>query len=97
MDKDGSIGSQDDTEKIEDETKTKEEAIKQGMVRASQNTSVQSQEEMVTHFTPTDRSFFQTSEHRRYAGTSIEIESEKDRGQYLLLETTIIDNSRSRK
>ena len=47
MDEEDSAGSQDDTEKVKEETESVEEAIKRGMAKAS-DTSVQSQEETVS-------------------------------------------------
>ena len=54
MDEEGSAGSQDDTEKVKEETESVEEAIKKGMAKA-RDTSVQSQEETISQFYPIDR------------------------------------------
>ena len=51
MDEEGSSGSEDDTRKINEETKSVEAAIKEGMKKVS-DTSVQSKEETVFQFCP---------------------------------------------
>ena len=61
------MDEEDNTEKIEEETKSVEEAIKQGMTKASENTSVQSQEDTISQFSSIDRRRFQNIEHRRQA------------------------------
>ena len=66
MGKEGSIGSQDETVKLKEESKSMEEAIKEGIQKASE-VSVQSHEETVYQFAPDDRGRFQISEYRRQA------------------------------
>ena len=66
MDEEGSNGSEDETVKLKEESKSMEEAIKEGIQKASE-VSVQSHEETVYQFAPDDRGRFQISEHRRQA------------------------------
>ena len=58
------IGFKAATVKLKDE-KLVEEAIKQGMARANENTSVRSGWDMVSQFAPSDRRRFQSIEHLR--------------------------------
>ena len=63
MDEEGSTGSQEDTVKLKEESKLMEEAIKEGIQKASE-VSVQSHEDTVMQLTPTDRGRFYSHEYR---------------------------------
>ena len=58
MDEEGSVGSKDDAEKVKVETESGEDAIKLGMAKASENTSMRSQEETASQFAPNDMMVF---------------------------------------
>lgn len=66
MDEEGSAGSQHHTKKTkEEDVSLKEITIKE--ISKADDTSIQSQEEIVSLISLTDRGRFQTSEHRRQA------------------------------
>ena len=63
MDEEGSTGSQNDTVKLKQESELVEEAIQEGIKKAS-DTSVQSHEDTVFQSTPMDRGRFHANKHR---------------------------------
>ena len=66
MDEEGSTGSQDDTVKLKDKSKLVDEAIREGINKAS-DTSFQSHEDTVFQFALVDSGRFQNNKHRRQA------------------------------
>ena len=70
MYEEGSAGSQYDREKLKEESKSVEEAIKEGIKKAS-DTSIQSHEETVFQFAPTDRGRFNKEQSTRLRSKKI--------------------------
>ena len=66
MDEEGSNGSEDETVELKKESKSMEEAIKEGIQKASER-SIQSHEDTVFQFSPDDRGRFHNNEHKRQA------------------------------